>query len=155
MTTWDRAARVLLSQFRAAAGRYPGDPRFAELVAALTEASPQFRDWWAEYPVRYFRPAKIRIKHPQAGRISSGRLLVSDYAADPAAGHPAAAETVRFLGFRCADQTSGGTRPGRPPVPTTWITAPPRSSGYREPLTRRAARWPGRQARRRWRSCAP
>ena len=55
MTTWDRAARALLSQFRAAAGRHPDDPRFAELTAALTEASPQFRDWWAQYPVRYFR----------------------------------------------------------------------------------------------------
>ena len=70
MTTWNRAARTLLSQFRAAAGRRPGDPRFAELVAALTEASPQFRDWWAEYPVRYFRPARIRVAHPQAGRIT-------------------------------------------------------------------------------------
>ena len=68
MTTWDRAARALLSQFRAAAGRHQGDLRFAELVAALTEASPQFRDWWAEYPVRYFRPARIRVRHPQAGR---------------------------------------------------------------------------------------
>jgi transcriptional regulator with XRE-family HTH domain len=70
MTTWDRAARAVLSQFRAAAGRCPDDPRFAELVTALTEVSPQFRDWWDEYPVRYFRPAQIRIAHPQAGRIT-------------------------------------------------------------------------------------
>jgi transcriptional regulator with XRE-family HTH domain len=95
MTTWDRAARALLSQFRAAAGRQPGDPRFAELVAALTEASPQFRDWWAEYPVRYFRPARIRISHPQAGRITlemfqlrleddPGLLMVMQVPADPA-----------------------------------------------------------------------
>jgi transcriptional regulator with XRE-family HTH domain len=70
MTTWDRAARALLSQFRAAAGRQPGDPRFAEIVTALISISPQFRDWWAEYPVRYFRPARIRIVHPQAGRIT-------------------------------------------------------------------------------------
>jgi transcriptional regulator with XRE-family HTH domain len=94
MTTWDRAARALLSQFRAAAGRPPGDPRFAELVAALTEASPQFRDWWAQYPVRYFRPAKIRISHPQAGRITlemfqlrledhPGLLMVMQVPADP------------------------------------------------------------------------
>jgi transcriptional regulator with XRE-family HTH domain len=94
MTTWDRAARALLSQFRAAAGRHPGDPRFAELVAALTEASPQFRDWWAQYPVRYFRPAKIRISHPQAGRITlemfqlrleddPGLLMVMQVPADP------------------------------------------------------------------------
>ena len=95
MTTWDRAARVLLSQFCAASGRHPGDPRFAELVAALTEASPQFRDWWAEYPVRYFRPAKIRIRHPQSGTITlemfqlrleddPGLLMVVQVPADPA-----------------------------------------------------------------------
>ena len=95
MTTWDRAARALLSQFRAAAGRHPGDPRFAELVAALTEASPRFRDWWAEYPVRYFRPARIRVRHPEAGRITlelfqlrleddPGLLMVMQVPADPA-----------------------------------------------------------------------
>jgi transcriptional regulator with XRE-family HTH domain len=94
MTTWERAARVLLSQFRTAAGRHPGDPRFTELVAALTEASPQFRDWWAQYPVQYFRPAKIRISHPQAGRITlemfqlrleddPGLLMVMQVPADP------------------------------------------------------------------------
>ena len=94
LTTWNRAARALLSQFRAAAGRHPGDPRFAELVAALSEASPQFRDWWAEYPVRYFRPARIRIRHPQAGRITlemfqlrleddPGLLMVVQVPADP------------------------------------------------------------------------
>jgi predicted kinase/transcriptional regulator with XRE-family HTH domain len=94
MTTWDRAARTLLSQFRAAAGRHPGDPRFAELTAALTEASPQFRDWWAQYPVRYFRPARIRVRHPRAGRITlelfqmrleddPGLLLVTQVPADP------------------------------------------------------------------------
>jgi MmyB-like transcription regulator ligand binding domain len=38
-------------------------------VAALTEASPQFAQWWAEYPVRYFRPATIAVKHPGAGVI--------------------------------------------------------------------------------------
>ncbi len=70
MTTWERAARSLLSQFRAAAGRLSDDPRFAELVTALTEVSPQFGDWWAEYTVRYFRPGRIRIAHPEAGPIT-------------------------------------------------------------------------------------
>jgi predicted kinase/transcriptional regulator with XRE-family HTH domain len=95
MTTWERAARALLSQFRAAAGRHPGDPRFGELTAVLTEASPQFRDWWAQYPVRYFRPARIRVRHPQAGRITlelfqlrleddPGLLMVTQVPADPA-----------------------------------------------------------------------
>src|SRR5579859_7041834 len=70
MVGWQEAAQAVLSQFRAAYGRRPDDPRFTELVAALTDASPQFRDWWAEYPVRYFRPATIAIKHPQAGLIA-------------------------------------------------------------------------------------
>ena len=69
MVRWESAAQAVLSQFRAAVGRDPDDPRFAELVTALTEASPHFRDWWAEYPVRYFRPATIAIKHPGAGLI--------------------------------------------------------------------------------------
>jgi len=64
-------------------------------------------------------------------RLGIGRLLVSDYAADPAVGHPAAAETLSSLGFHCAGQTSGGTRPGRPPNPTAWIPASPGSSGQR------------------------
>jgi len=69
MVRWEQAAQAVLSQFRTAVGRSPDDPRFAELVAALTEASPEFRDWWAGYPVRYFRPATIGIKDPGAGLI--------------------------------------------------------------------------------------
>jgi transcriptional regulator with XRE-family HTH domain len=69
MVRWESAARTVLSQFRATAGRSPDDPRLAELVGALTQASPQFREWWAEYPVRYFRPATIAVRHPQAGLI--------------------------------------------------------------------------------------
>lgn len=38
-------------------------------MAALTEASPRFREWWAEHSVRYFRPATIAVRHPQAGLI--------------------------------------------------------------------------------------
>jgi transcriptional regulator with XRE-family HTH domain len=69
MVRWESAARAVLSQFRVAAGRRPGDPRFTELVEALSEASPQFRGWWAEHPVRYFRPAVIGVRHPSAGLI--------------------------------------------------------------------------------------
>jgi hypothetical protein len=69
MNRWEPAARAVLSQFRIAAGRHPGDPRFAELVAALNHASPEFRDWWAEYSVRPFKPATITIDHPRAGPI--------------------------------------------------------------------------------------
>src|SRR5690349_3026980 len=51
MVGWEPAARAVLSQFRVSVGQRPEDPRFVELVAGLTEASPEFREWWAEYPV--------------------------------------------------------------------------------------------------------
>ena len=70
MVRWEPAARAVLSQFRAAVGQRPDDPRFADIVAGLTEASPEFQEWWAEYPIRYFRPATIRIDHPQIGRTA-------------------------------------------------------------------------------------
>jgi transcriptional regulator with XRE-family HTH domain len=69
MVRWEPAARAVLSQFRAAAGQRPDDPRFAAIVADLTEVSPQFRKWWAEHPIRNFRPATIKIDHPEIGRL--------------------------------------------------------------------------------------
>jgi transcriptional regulator with XRE-family HTH domain len=69
MVRWEPAARAVLSQFRAAAGQRPDDPRYAAITAELTEASPEFREWWAEYPIRYFRPATIGIDHPEIGRL--------------------------------------------------------------------------------------
>jgi transcriptional regulator with XRE-family HTH domain len=70
MARWEPAARAVLSQFRAAVGQRPDDPRFVALVAALREASPEFRTWWAEYPVREFKPATIEVDHPEAGRVA-------------------------------------------------------------------------------------
>ena len=69
LVRWEPAARAVLSQFRAAAGQRPGDPRFAALVAELSEVSPEFREWWAEYPIRSFRPATIALDHPGTGVI--------------------------------------------------------------------------------------
>ncbi len=62
MPRWEPAARAVLCRFRAAAGQRPDDPRFTELVGALTDASPEFRQWWADHPVREFRPATSSIR---------------------------------------------------------------------------------------------
>lgn len=70
MTRWEPAARNIISQFRAAVGRRPADQRLTEIVAGLTAASPQFRRWWSEYPIREFRPAVINIDHPRVGPIA-------------------------------------------------------------------------------------
>jgi hypothetical protein len=70
MSRWEAAARAVLSQFRAAAGQRTVDPRFAELVSAVAEASHEFRRWWVEYTVRGFAPATISIDHPLVGAIA-------------------------------------------------------------------------------------
>ncbi len=69
MRDWEPAARAILSQFRAAAGRRPGDQRLTAVVTALGAASPEFRAWWQEYPVNEFRPATIGLSHPTAGEL--------------------------------------------------------------------------------------
>jgi 2-polyprenyl-3-methyl-5-hydroxy-6-metoxy-1,4-benzoquinol methylase len=91
--------------------RPPGGMRF-DYVHILLDCVPQAR-----------RADLVRHHLAHTVRPGTGRLLVSDYAADPAAGHPAAAETLTALGFRVAGQTSGGERSGRPSAPTAWITA--------------------------------
>ncbi|WP_330249655.1 helix-turn-helix transcriptional regulator [Nocardia sp. NBC_00565] len=70
MRNWEPAARAVLSQFRALVGRRPDDPRLTTLVADLSEASPEFRIWWSEYPVQDFRAATIGIDHPEAGALN-------------------------------------------------------------------------------------
>lgn len=67
---WEPAARAVLGQFRAAAGRHPEDPRFSQLVTDLEEHSPEFRTWWKDYPVREFKPATISVDHPSTGPIA-------------------------------------------------------------------------------------
>ncbi|SUA79279.1 Uncharacterised protein [Nocardia otitidiscaviarum] len=69
MPRWEAAARAVLGQLRDAVGRRPDDPRLTALVAGLREASPEFRQWWAEYPVRRFRPATIVVCHPEVGEV--------------------------------------------------------------------------------------
>ena len=69
MRDWEPAARAILSQFRATAGRRSGDQRLTAVVSALDAASPEFRAWWHEYPVNEFRPATIGLSHPTAGEL--------------------------------------------------------------------------------------
>ncbi len=127
------------------------EPYGVDISAALAElARRRLPRWagriWVGNAVDWRPPAGLRFDYvhilldcvPRARRADlvrhhlahtvrpgGGRLLVSDYAADPAAGHPAAAETLSSLGFRCAGQTSGDARPGRPPAPAAWIAADP------------------------------
>jgi hypothetical protein len=41
----------------------------ALLPADRRDLSSEFREWWAEYPIRDFRPTTIEIDHPEIGRL--------------------------------------------------------------------------------------
>jgi hypothetical protein len=66
---WEDRSRVLLAEFRAAAGQHAGDARFTELIEVLNEASPEFRLWWPHYEVRQSIAGPIAIRYPGAGTI--------------------------------------------------------------------------------------
>ncbi|WP_073260634.1 helix-turn-helix transcriptional regulator [Cryptosporangium aurantiacum] len=70
MVRWTSAAQAVLGQFRTSVGQRPDDPRFTELVAALIDASPEFRTWWPNYLVRDVNPEAVEVDHPAAGRLS-------------------------------------------------------------------------------------
>ncbi len=86
----------------------PGGARF-DYVHVLLDCVPagRRRDLVAHHAAATVRPR--------------GRLLVSDYAADPASGAPTAAQALRTLGFSPAGESSGDSRPGRPAAPTAWL----------------------------------
>jgi 2-polyprenyl-3-methyl-5-hydroxy-6-metoxy-1,4-benzoquinol methylase len=117
----------------------------AELVAVARRRLPQWADriWvgnaidWASPDGQRFDyvhllldsvPAARRadlVRHHLARTVlaGTGRLLVSEYGANPAHGALTAAQTLRALGFPVTGQSSGGQLPGRPRSRTAWIDA--------------------------------
>jgi transcriptional regulator with XRE-family HTH domain len=69
LVDWEGHARRALAQFRATCGRYPGDPRLAELIHELMLRSPEFRAWWPEHEVLGTPEGRKEINHPQAGYL--------------------------------------------------------------------------------------
>jgi transcriptional regulator with XRE-family HTH domain len=66
---WDDQSRILLAQFRAAAGRHAGDAQFKELIDALRAASPEFRTLWSHYLVKQAITGAISIRYPPGGIV--------------------------------------------------------------------------------------
>jgi transcriptional regulator with XRE-family HTH domain len=62
-------ARNTLARFRAEHARRIGDPDFAALVAALDDASEQFRAWWPRHEVLAEQLGTKTIEHPRVGRL--------------------------------------------------------------------------------------
>lgn len=69
LVDWQREAREILGQFRASAGKNPGNQRIAALVDALLAESPTFASMWSAHPIQAFASATKHFSHPEAGRV--------------------------------------------------------------------------------------
>ncbi|MER5355624.1 helix-turn-helix transcriptional regulator [Kitasatospora sp. NPDC002551] len=117
---WVGCARENAAFLRLEAGRRPDDPRLAELIGELSVRSPEFRQWWAEHPVRDKTSGRKVFHHPLVGRMElvyetlrsaddPDQALVT-YAPDP--GSPSE-DALRMLIAWDADRSGPGARSAR------------------------------------------
>ena len=66
---WEEGARRIVARFRGEAARYVGDPDFEDLISALQERSPEFREWWDLHEVATSGVGRKVLNHPTAGKL--------------------------------------------------------------------------------------
>ncbi len=66
---FDQVCEELVANLRAEAGRYPGDPRLAQLIGELSLGSDLFRRLWAGHHVREKAHGHKRIHNPLVGEL--------------------------------------------------------------------------------------
>lgn len=69
-TDWAGVARQMLGEFRLATALMPGDEEIDELVQRLLQRSPEFREWWQQYPAQTRAGGPFELDHPQLGRLT-------------------------------------------------------------------------------------
>lgn len=67
---WERKARDLVAFLRFDLGRHPHDPRFAALIAELSERSPEFTRLWEAQEVRDKTHGGYHLRHPLVGEVA-------------------------------------------------------------------------------------
>lgn len=67
---WREASAQIVAGFRESVGTDVEDPRFIELVGALSLASVRFRELWARHDVARREGAMMRLDHPHAGELT-------------------------------------------------------------------------------------
>jgi len=115
---WEAEGRRLIAQFRAEAGPRQEDEACAALVTRLSEASAEFRGWWARHDVAHFASRERDFRHPVVGRLvlehhklalaDDPRLHVVVYT--PVAGTGAAERLARLVADRPERAARGGKR---------------------------------------------
>jgi transcriptional regulator with XRE-family HTH domain len=66
---WEPSARNALARFRADNARHLGDPDFQDLIDAVHDASPEFREWWPRHEVARSGIGTKVLKHDVVGKM--------------------------------------------------------------------------------------
>ena len=67
---WKDIARAYVAQFRAGYGRFINDPWWTQQIAELSEASPEFRELWAQHDVVNLSEGRKVLHHPRVGELN-------------------------------------------------------------------------------------
>ena len=95
---YERVARRVVAQFRAAMGGHVGEPAWSDLVEGLRATSPRFEQIWSEHELAGPEPRTKQLMHPTAG------LVRIDYTLMRAAEAP----NLRVMVYTPADTASAG-----------------------------------------------
>ncbi|WP_405144213.1 helix-turn-helix transcriptional regulator [Sphaerisporangium sp. NBC_01403] len=109
---WVGAARGAVAALYLYAGRYPHDPRLAELIGDLSLRDEDFRRWWADHNVLRRTHGVKRYHHPLVGDLTLG------YEALTPAGDP-----DQTLGLHTAARGSPSEQALR--LLASWTSEPP------------------------------
>ena len=66
---WQEIAQAYLAQFRASYGRFINDPWWTEMIAELSEVSPEFRELWPRHDVIHLSEGHKLLHHPIVGDL--------------------------------------------------------------------------------------
>ncbi|MFJ1745633.1 helix-turn-helix transcriptional regulator [Streptomyces sp. NPDC088116] len=74
---WESMAADSVANLRRYSGRFPHDPRLAELIGELSVRDADFRRWWAGYDVHFATHCVKHVHHPDVGAmVFHGETLV-------------------------------------------------------------------------------
>jgi MmyB-like transcription regulator ligand binding domain len=75
---WETIAEDRVGIFRTSYGRHADNPQFQELVAALSEESPDFVRFWSAMKLRLHNRnlLKAKLRHPKFGPLSFDSIVV-------------------------------------------------------------------------------
>ena len=59
-----------MAGFRLMQGRSPDDPRIREVIAELSDQSPEFVEMWGRHEARGSRLTSKRFRHPEVGPLT-------------------------------------------------------------------------------------